>query len=327
MRLRLAILSLIVLLLTAVHFTVGTQTHPLHVIHVIFGGLYLVPIIAAAIWFGLAGGMSTSVIIGGIYYVHMRVSWPDQPMENVNQLVMIGVYLLVGSVSGILVNLQERERRRRLETEHRAQREVIIQGFASLCNALQCRDEYTRRHSEQVSRLAVEIGRRQGLPPDRLDLLRLAGLIHDIGKIGVRDDILYKPEQLTAEERTRMRQHPTFAAAILRPIRGTEAIADIVIAHHECPDGSGYPNGLTLAQIPPESLILSVADVYSALMDTRPYKSAMSEDNVVEIINTMAGTKLDSWAVHSLFELLAEKHMGESNVAAKDGEFLEPSPN
>ncbi len=314
MRVRLAILASSILLLTAVHFTVGTHSHPLHVIHVVFGGLYLVPIIAAAIWFGLRGGIATSIIIAVVYFVHMRVSWPNRPMENINQLVMIGVYLLVGSVSGALVNLQNRERRRRVESEQRAQREVIIQGFAGLCNALEFRDEYTRQHSEQVSRLAVAIGTRQGMPSARLDLLRLAAVVHDIGKIGIRDDILYKPDQLTPEERNRMEQHSVIAAAILRPIQGAEEIAEIVSAHHECPDGSGYPRGLTAEQIPPEALILSVADVYSALTERRPYKSAMAREKALEIITTMAGTKLDAIAVHTLSAWLAEGGDGEEQT-------------
>ncbi len=305
-RVRLAILASSILLLTAVHFTVGTYSHPLHVIHVVFGGLYLVPIIAAAIWFGLRGGIATSIIVAVVYFLHMRVSWPNRPMENINQLVMIGVYLLVGSVSGALVNLQNLERRRRVESEQRGQREIIIQGFSGLCNALEFRDEYTRQHSEQVSRLAVGIGTRQGLPADRLDLLRLAAIVHDIGKIGIRDDILYKPDQLTPEERNRMEQHSVIAAAILRPIQGAEEIADIVSAHHECPDGSGYPRGLTAEQIPPEALILSVADVYSALTEHRPYKPAMAGGRALEIIKTMAGTKLDRTAVYTLSQWLAE---------------------
>lgn len=123
------------------------------------------------------------------YYAHIRLSWPNQPMENANQFTMIVVYWVLGTVAGMLVNLEERERGRRLKAE----REIIIESIAGLSNALRFRDEYTRRHSEHVSRLAVQIGRRFSLSPNRPDLVRLAGLVHHVGKIGIRDDVLLKP--------------------------------------------------------------------------------------------------------------------------------------
>ena len=234
-----------ILLLTAVHFSLGVGAHRLHVLHVIFGGLYLLPIIAASVWFGLPGGIASSGAVSALYLAHILVSWPDQPMENVNQFAMLGVFLLVGAVSGYLVG-----------RERRAQREIVLDGIASLLNALGLRDKYTREHSERVARLAVAIGKRRRLSGERLEALRLAALMHDVGKIGVHDDILLKPGDLTPGERATIDRHPDLAAEILRPIAGTRRIADIVLAHHECPDGSGYPNALKAVQIPIEAHIL-----------------------------------------------------------------------
>ncbi|MEW5976329.1 MAG: HD domain-containing phosphohydrolase [Acidobacteriota bacterium] len=298
--LKVSFLILTVVFLSAAHFAVGRLTHRQHVVHVILRETYLVPIIASAVWLGLRGSVATSAVISLLYYLHIRLSWPDQPMENANQLAVIGVYLVLGTVAGILVNLQERERSRRREAERRKQREGIIQGIAGLCNALGFRDEHTREHSESVARLAVEIGKRRGLRSDRLDLLRLAGLLHDIGKIGVRDDVLFKPDELTMDERVAMERHPVVAAEILKPIRGTEEIAEIVLAHHECPDGSGYPLGLTSEQIPVEAHILRVADVFSSLMEKRPYKSAMDPDEAMAVIDEMTGSQLDPESVQAL---------------------------
>jgi putative nucleotidyltransferase with HDIG domain len=236
----------VVLGLTGAHFLVAHGTHGLHETHIVLGGMYLLPIIAAAVWFGLRRPLPTTAVISLAYYAHIRLSWPNQPMENANQFAMIVVYWVVGTVSGTLVNLQGRERRRPLKAE----REIIIEDIAGLSNALRFRDEYTRRHSAHVSRLAVQIGRRFGLAPERLDLFRLAGLVHDVGKIGIRDDVLLKLHDLSAEELALVKQHPVIASEILRPIRGTEEIADIVLAHHECPDGSGYPRGCKDGQIP-----------------------------------------------------------------------------
>jgi putative nucleotidyltransferase with HDIG domain len=300
---RVLILTVSALLLSTAHFALGTGTHRLHVIHVVFEGLYLIPIIAGAIWYGARGGVACAVGISALFYLHIRLSWPGQAMENVNQFAMIVIYLLLGSLSGFLVDAEAKERTRRLEAERLAEREAILQGIATLSNALRFRDEYTEMHSKNVARLAVEIGRQRGLTGERLELLRLAGLMHDVGKIGIRDDVLFKPDELSAEERDAMHRHPILAAEIIQPIHGSGEIAKIVLAHHECPDGSGYPGGLHREEIPLESLILSVADVYSALTDERPYKSALSQEQALAIMTSMAG-KLDEESLRGLKEIL-----------------------
>lgn len=299
-RVRVILITLSVLILAAAHLVVGRATHQLHVIHVILQGLYVVPIIAAALWFGLRGSIVTTAIISISYSGYLWLFWRNRPMENVNQLAMIVVYWILGLVAGGLINVEEREKARRLYAE----REAIIEGIAGLSNALGFRDPYTREHSERVSRLAVEIGKRYGLPQKKLDVLRLAGLVHDVGKIGIRDDVLLKPDELSSDERAIIRQHPAIAAEIIRPIRGAEEIAQIVLAHHECPDGSGYPQGSSGDEIPVEARILRVADVFSSLAEKRPYKPAVEPKKVMEIVSEMAGTKLDVQSVRVLEELV-----------------------
>lgn len=259
MRLKILAIIVAVAALTVAHFLVAHGTHGLHEIHIVMGGMYLLPIIAGAFWFGLRGGLATTAAVSLAYYAHIRLSWPNQPMENANQFAMIVVYWLVGIVTGVLVNVEERERERRLKAE----RDAIIEGISGLSNALRARDEYTRKHSEHVSRLAVQIGERLGLSKERLDLIRLAGLVHDVGKIGIRDDVLLKPHNLSPEELAAIKQHPTIAAEILRPLRGATEIAEIVLAHHECPDGSGYPRGFRAEKIPVEARVIRVADVFN----------------------------------------------------------------
>lgn len=314
---KVAALAAMILAVSAGHFAVSVGTHQLHVIHVVFRGLYVICIFAGALWFGRRGGLLAALAVSLAYAGHIALSWRGEVMENTNQVAMIGVYFLVGGVAGVLVDRAERERRRHLEAEERAGREALVRGIASLAHALRLRDQYTEQHSERVSRLAVEIGKRRGLSGESLDRLRLAGLMHDVGKIGVRDDILFKPEELTLEERERIERHPLFAADILRPIRGAEEIAEIVLSHHECPDGSGYPRGLTGDQIPLEARILRVADVFSALTDSRSYKPALHRDDVIERMRAAAGTKLDPESVAALEELLRAHvaHSGTSRQA------------
>ncbi len=243
----------------------------------------------------LPGGVASATPVGGLYFIHILVSWPNQPMENVNQYAMIAVYLLVGAVAGHLV-----------ERERRAHREIVLDGIASLSSALGFRDEYTQEHSERVARLAAEIATRRGISGERLEALRLAALMHDVGKIGVPDDILLKPGDLTAEERARVERHPAVASEILRPIPGARRIADIVLCHHECPDGSGYPRGLTADQIPIEARILRVADVFSALMDIRSYKPPMGRIDALKHMRDMGAGKLDARILHDLEAIVSE---------------------
>ena len=299
-RLKGAVVLAAVLFLTVLHFLVAAGTHELHVIHIVLGGMFLLPIIAAALWFGLRGSLAVTALISVAYYIYVRVAWPNQPMENANQYAMIVVYWVIGGVAGMLVNLEEKEKERTLKAE----REVIIEGIAGLSNALRFKDEYTRRHSEHVARLAVRIGTRLGLPPERLDIIRLAGIVHDVGKIGVRDDVLLKPHELSPEEWILVRQHPIIAAEILNPIRGTEEIASIVVAHHECPDGSGYPRGLKGDEIPVEARIIRVADVFASIVEERPYKPATGVVQAMAIIDQLAGTKVDKAAARALRQLV-----------------------
>ena len=294
-------------LITLAHFLVGRATHPQHIIHIILGGTYLLPIVAAALFFGTGGAVTVTAIITALYYTHMRISWPHQPMENANQLGMLAVYWFMATVSGVLVDLRERERTRHLQAERRSEREAVFESIAGLASALKARDEYTRAHSVHVSRLATEIARRRGLPADRVDLARLAGLVHDVGKIGVRDDVLWKPDALSKEQRAAMERHPQLAADILRPIRGARGIAEIVLAHHECPDGSGYPLGRRAEQIPLEAHIVRVADVFSSLTEQRSYKPALATAQALEVMDAMAGSKLDAESFRVLKQILAEQ--------------------
>ncbi len=300
-----ALLAAAILLLAALHVAVSVSTHSAHVIHVVLGGLYLLPIIAGALWFGLPGGVFAALAVSVAYLTHIWISWSGHTMENANQFAMIGVYLFFGSVSGLLVRARDREQTLRLAVRRRAEREALIEGISGLLAALGFRDDYTRKHCERVSELAVAIGRRRGLSGERLEALRLAALTHDLGKIGMRDDILFKPESLTPEERARIEKHPGIAAQILHRIHGAREIAEIVFCHHECPDGSGYPRRLKSEQIPLEAGILRVADVYSALTDQRSYKPALPSRDALNRMTEWGEGKLDQESFHELQSLIA----------------------
>ena len=315
-RRRLLVIAGSFLAITAVHAAVGRGTHALHVVHVVFGALYLLPIVAAAAWVGPRMAVGLAAASSAAYVLHARIAWAGEPMENANQLAMAGVYLFVGLVSAALVRAAERERHERAEAERRAQRDALVQGIASLSNALRQRDDGTGAHCERVSRLAVDVGVALGLETERLEVLRLAALAHDVGKIGVRDDVLLKPDQLTPEERERIERHPGIAAEILRPIRGVEEIAEIVLSHHECPDGSGYPRHLPAERTTVETRILHVADVFDALVGARTYRPGIAPAEAIAWMRSLEG-KLDATCLEALERALAERARRISSPPSK----------
>jgi uncharacterized domain HDIG len=299
-------LAFSVALISVAHFTIGTLRHSMHVEHIILQALYVAPIVTAALWFGISGTLITLVAVSAVFYSYMRLIWPDRPMENANQAAMLAIYWVVGSVAAAHVHILERQNKAHARAQGLARREAMVQSLRTLSDALRLRDEYTRQHSERVSQLGIEIGKRLGLSAERLDALRLAGLMHDIGKIGVRDEVLFKTTQLSPAERARIEQHPVMAAEVLRLIDGARDVADIVAAHHESPDGSGYPNHLTSSDIPLEAHILRVADVFCSLRDERPYKSAYDVHRALDIMHSMTPSKLDPRSMSALEALLAE---------------------
>ena len=276
-------------------------------VRILIAGMYLIPILAATLWFRFWGGLLTTLAISLFSYVHLHFALVRPTESQHNQLAMIAIYWVLALTAGALLLFQEREKARRLAVEGQAEREGVVQSIKGLLGALRARDEYTEEHSLHVAELAVEIGRRRGLPPDRLDVILGAALMHDVGKIGIRDDVLLKPEELTEEERRRIQQHPQVAADILRPIRGAREIADIVLAHHECPDGSGYPLGRDQAHIPVEAHILHVADVFCSLTESRTYKQAWSESEALAMMKAEAGRKFEAESVRLLEEAVAER--------------------
>ncbi|MCM2333002.1 MAG: HD domain-containing protein [Anaeromyxobacteraceae bacterium] len=303
-------IALAFLTIGAVHLLVGRATHGQHLIHLVFGAAYLLPIVAAAAWLGVRQAILLAGASGVMYLLHTGTAWVDQPMENANRVVLAVVYLFVGAVAGVLVEAAERERSARQSVERSAQRDAMIQAIASLSGALRERDDGTAAHCERVARIAVRLGEALEMPSDRIHVLRLAAVAHDVGKIGVRDDVLFKPGELTPAERGRIERHPDIAAQLLRPVRGAEEIAEVVLCHHECPDGSGYPRGLEGDRIPVLARVLRVADVYAALLEARPYKGRMSAADVLSRMRALGG-KLDPSCLAALEGLVASGDLAD----------------
>jgi response regulator RpfG family c-di-GMP phosphodiesterase len=165
----------------------------------------------------------------------------------------------------------------------------------ALSVALGYRDRLTLLHSERVYGLSEELGRACGISTHALDILRIAASFHDIGKIGIPDHILLKPDHLEGEEWETMKRHSEIGQSIITStdLEGAKEAALIIRHHHEHFDGSGYPDGLTGQDIPVDSRIISLADSYDAMAVTRAYHRARSHEEIIEIVQSEVGIKHD----------------------------------
>ncbi len=167
---------------------------------------------------------------------------------------------------------------------------ATLYGFV---NALEARDLYTRQHSTRVTQIALALGRSLGCSSEDLTVIEFAGPLHDIGKIGIRDEILLKPGRLTDEEYAKIKEHPVIGANMLNQLGLWDCERRIIRAHHERFDGTGYPDGLSREEIPFLARILAVADAYDAMASDRAYRRKMEERAILEILEQGAGTQFD----------------------------------
>ncbi len=187
---------------------------------------------------------------------------------------------------------------------HTRLRRMSVETTRALVSAIDKKDHYTCGHSERVGLLARLTGEQLGLPEHELQTLEWAGLLHDVGKIGVPEEVLTKPGKLTDEEWQWIQRHPTMGYEILKPIASFTSVLDAVLYHHENPDGTGYPHGLKGDQIPLFARIVHVVDVFDALSSDRSYRPAFSLEQTLDILRNEAGTKLDETCVLAFFQAL-----------------------
>ncbi len=178
--------------------------------------------------------------------------------------------------------------------------------YQGLVFAIDTKDRYTKRHSEDVARYAIFIGQRLGLDDAALETLRTAGLLHDVGKIGIPDEILRKPSRLTAEEADTVKHHVALGDMIVRDLPGIDEIRRGVRHHHERWDGRGYLDALAGEEIPSIARILAVADTFSAMTTSRPYRKALDLREATARLGDAAGTQLDERLVRLFLDGLEQ---------------------
>jgi putative two-component system response regulator len=180
----------------------------------------------------------------------------------------------------------------------RRNKQSLINGVQMLVHALEAKDAYTSGHSTRVSRYAVKTAVQLGYTGERLEHLRLGGELHDIGKIGTREDILNKPGPLTSEEFEHIKGHVTLGERILAPaLAESPVVLRIVRSHHERMDGGGFPDQLTGAQIPSEARIVAVVDAFDAMTTNRAYRPSRTPADAIEELRRCSGSHFDAEVV------------------------------
>jgi putative nucleotidyltransferase with HDIG domain len=205
------------------------------------------------------------------------------------------------------LELENRDYQQHLEQKVEEQAQKIRASFfnaiTALAYALEAKDVYTSGHSQRVTEISEAIAEHLGLPRETIEKIRLAGLVHDIGKIGVRESVLNKPGSLSDEEFKHVRLHSQTGERILKPIVDDKEILKAVRHHHERYDGAGYPDGLKGEQIPQLARIIAVADTFDAMTSERSYRKALTEEEACAEVERCRGTQFDPEAADAFLEV------------------------
>ena len=238
-------------------------------------------------------GVASFIAISSMHYG----TGPDRA------LVSFSVPILIGFVVGTLIGLMAAA----LQHKNRQEHQFFLSIIETLANSLDERDRYTHGHSRRVTNLCQALGHEIGLKAKDLELIRLGSILHDIGKIGVADSILLKPQTLTPEEFSSIKNHPAQGEHILLPMLHENRISRIthmVRHHHERYDGAGYPDGLKGEGIPFMARMISIADSFDAMTSDRPYRKGMTREKALKEIEKGSGTQFDPRLVQQFLAMM-----------------------
>ncbi|MBN1231315.1 MAG: HD domain-containing protein [Anaerolineales bacterium] len=241
--------------------------------------------------------ISKDQVVGVMELFYKEEHEPDREWWQI--LYKFSEQLAIG-VADIMRSYELKERNRELLVTY----DLTLKGWAQ---ALEIRDFETEKHSERVTEMTVELSKRLGIPDEIIQHIQRGALLHDVGKIGVPDEILYKPGGLSPQEWQIMRKHPTYAYQLLKDIPFLMDAIDIPYCHHERWDGSGYPRGLKGEEIPIAARIFAVIDVFDALISDRPYRSAWSIKDTSDYLVENSGILFDPQIVQAFLSMIEEK--------------------
>ena len=251
-------------------------------------------------WLWVIGALTTTATIAA--FLIWQEPNPANYAASAVLLALLGI--LAFTAAGQALTLTSRFRQSTLYIQE------VEENYESLWqvmfSALDLRDGVTGGHSSRVADLAVQLGQRLDMSDDEMQHLRWAALLHDVGKLGVADDILTKPGPLSVTEWEQMRRHPAYGYSILGRDGFLSQVAEIVYCHHERFDGKGYPRGLAGEEIPLPARVFAVADAYDAMTSDRPYRPALSHSQAIEEIERNAGSQFDPRVVAAVLQWARE---------------------
>ncbi len=258
-------------------------------------------------WLWITGAITTSAIIATF------LIWQEpNPMNYAASAALLALLgILAFTAAGQALILTSRFRQSTLYIQE------VEENYESLWqvmfSALDLRDGITGGHSARVADLAMQLGQRLGMSDDEMQHLKWAALLHDVGKLGVADDILTKPGPLSVTEWEQMRRHPAYGRSIVGGDAFLDQVAEIVYCHHERFDGKGYPRGLAGDDIPLAARVFAVADAYDAMTSDRPYRPALSHSQAIEEIERNAGSQFDPRVVAAVLQWAWETLRSENH--------------
>ncbi|MCW8131940.1 MAG: HD domain-containing protein [Planctomycetota bacterium] len=213
--------------------------------------------------------------------------------------------------------LMRRFLRRELRRSTTRNETLFLNILAVMAKVIEAKDPYTRFHSEKVSSLSSAVAREMGFADDEVRRIGVAGILHDLGKMGIRESILKKPGPLEPEERAVVQRHPVIAAMILEPIEQLQGALGYIKHHHEHMDGSGYPEGLKGEQIPLGARIIHATEACDSMLSRRSYSAPKSVEETVSELRRCSGTQFDPQVVEALITVL--KHSGQLSTRDQEG--------
>ncbi|MCR4308899.1 MAG: HD domain-containing protein [Deltaproteobacteria bacterium] len=309
---RAGVVALVVFAVASAHFVTPAGLHGWHWVHILLQKLFYLPILMAASWFGLRGTLLTAGTVSSVFMVHVLRDWGGYRMAQADQVGEIASFWVIALASSLLF---DRERRALAETAA-AHEETL----AALASSLDLREHETSLHSRRVREYTLLLAERLGIKGEEaLTNIGTGALLHDVGKIGVPDSILLKKGVPTEEEWERIRLHPELGASLIGPIRFLETAREIVLAHHEKFDGTGYPRGLAGESIPLGARIFAVVDVFDALTTDRPYKAALSYGSATDYLASGRGSHFDPDVVDAFLKI---PYRDLAETAARNGVVL-----
>lgn len=263
----------------------------------------------------ITGYSDIDVVIAAInegqIYQYISKPWQEQDFLGKVELAVGHWREVLNKEELLKQSLRDKENWKALFEQSNIQIKKTVEGSVNtLKKIIQSKDHELLQHSTRVSEYAVQVAKQMGLPRRRQRNLQMAGFFHDIGKIAIRDQILYKPDRLDDHEFDKMKQHPIIGADILRELGFFDEVAAIVLQHHEKYDGSGYPHKRQGENIVLEARILAVADAYDALVSKRIYRAGLPHGQVMEILFGDAGSHFDPLVVEQFHRL--HQQVGQS---------------